>query len=77
MVMNNQPSNAKFVFVLKGNAFDLSWPEGDRDPNHPPPGRDLVEYLKAALVQRGSQVQGPFEGEGGWTPGRKFSRREI
>src|SRR5688572_9498990 len=56
-----------FIFYFESDAFDRWLPTDGSDPNRPPKGQELAEYLKTAFTQRQLHVDGPFEGEGGWT----------
>ena len=66
-----------FIFCFESDAFDRSFPTDGSDPNHPPKGQDLAEYLKTAFTQRQLPVSGPFEGEGGWHLYLRLGKQEF
>lgn len=57
----------KIIAIFKSDDFDLSWPDDGSEPNEPPLGKDLAEFLQARLLQEKSiEVDTPFDSETGW-----------
>jgi hypothetical protein len=56
----------KIIAIFESDAFDLSWPDDDSDPNEPPLGKDLAEFLQARLQEQSIEADAPFDSETGW-----------
>ena len=62
----NCDEDEKIIAIFKSDCFDTSWPDDGTDPNEPPLGKDLAEYFKTRLHEKGIEVDSPFESEVGW-----------
>ena len=56
----------KIIAIFKSAAFDLSWPDDGSEPNEPPLGKDLAEFLQARLQEQSIEADAPFDSETGW-----------
>lgn len=60
--------DTKRVVAFTTDDFDLSWPQGEDDPNVPPLGKDAAAFFRRKLSEFGVQVIGneAVMGESGW-----------
>lgn len=64
--------------VFQSSSFDLSFPDDpDVDPNDPPVGKDLAEYLRKEFINVKAKVSEPYEISDGWIISVEFSTSKV